>query len=383
MLQDAGAQQDVPDRRRLGVEDLLHQVAGQGAVLGDQLGDELAGVGMGAHGDRGQAQAGRPALGPPGQALQRVRRQRDAVPGQEHAGFGGGESQVAGPDLGQLPGQPVAVQRQRVHPSRTPPGAGPARYSAAGSQARPAPRGRSAGAGRPGPASPAGPGRPAPPPAASTKTCAAGPPPRGGQRLREGNTGPAQCRDDIGPEDPGPVVDLIQPGPRPPARVRPPPTAPAPSSCPRPRPAVITVSGHHRVPRPISSVIRGRGYRPVGHVRRGDLRGQDRNAGRNRRCPDPDRVPGSQAHRDLPLVPPAGGYPGTLAIADHALGSGRPVRPGRPPSPHHYERPAGQAPASCCWHETPTPGRWIRSTLARIDVRRCRDAQVSGRPTQP
>jgi len=38
------------------------------------------------------------------------------VPGQQQAGFGDGEGQVAGPDLGQLPGQPVPVQRQRVHP---------------------------------------------------------------------------------------------------------------------------------------------------------------------------------------------------------------------------------------------------------------------------
>jgi len=49
MLQDACAQQNFPDLRRLGVENLLHQVAGQGAVLGDQLLDELVGVGMSVH----------------------------------------------------------------------------------------------------------------------------------------------------------------------------------------------------------------------------------------------------------------------------------------------------------------------------------------------
>ena len=36
-LQDRCAQQDVPDLRRLDIQDLLDQVAGQGAVLGDQL----------------------------------------------------------------------------------------------------------------------------------------------------------------------------------------------------------------------------------------------------------------------------------------------------------------------------------------------------------
>jgi hypothetical protein len=39
------------------------------------------------------------------------------VLGHEQARLGGAELQVAGPDLGQLPGQPVAVQRQqRVRP---------------------------------------------------------------------------------------------------------------------------------------------------------------------------------------------------------------------------------------------------------------------------
>ena len=59
---------------------------------------------MSAHGDRGQAQADGTSLGAPGEALQRVRRQRAAVPGHEPTGFGNGERQVAGPDLGQLAG---------------------------------------------------------------------------------------------------------------------------------------------------------------------------------------------------------------------------------------------------------------------------------------
>ena len=37
--------------------------------------------------------------------------------GQQQPGLGGRESQVAGPDLGQLTGQPVAVQgQQRIDP---------------------------------------------------------------------------------------------------------------------------------------------------------------------------------------------------------------------------------------------------------------------------
>ena len=46
VLQDAGAQQDFTNLGRLDVEHFLHQVADQGAVLGDQLLDELARIGM-------------------------------------------------------------------------------------------------------------------------------------------------------------------------------------------------------------------------------------------------------------------------------------------------------------------------------------------------
>ena len=49
------------------------------------------------------------------------------------------------------------------------------------------------------------------------------PPRGGGQGSRNGDSGPAQRRDDIGPEDPGPVVVVIQahPGNRPGLRRRP------------------------------------------------------------------------------------------------------------------------------------------------------------------
>ena len=48
MLQDARAQQDLANLRRLHVEHLVDQVADQGAVLSQQFLDELAGVGMSA-----------------------------------------------------------------------------------------------------------------------------------------------------------------------------------------------------------------------------------------------------------------------------------------------------------------------------------------------
>jgi len=56
--------------RRLDVEHLLHQVAGDGAILRDEFLDELVGVGVPVHGDGGQAQDRRPALSPPGEPVQ-------------------------------------------------------------------------------------------------------------------------------------------------------------------------------------------------------------------------------------------------------------------------------------------------------------------------
>ena len=100
-FQDACPQQQVPDLGRLGIERLIHQISGHGAVLGDQLLDELVRIGMGGHRDRGEADAGRPALRPLGKALQRVRGQLDAMLSHEQAGFGDAEGQVAEPDVGQ------------------------------------------------------------------------------------------------------------------------------------------------------------------------------------------------------------------------------------------------------------------------------------------
>jgi hypothetical protein len=86
---------------------------------------------------------------------------------------------------------------------------------------------------------------------------AGAPAPRRGQRCRQVRTGPAQCRDDIGPEDPRPVAGLIQADPG---------TVPGWAAAhsaravvlPAPAGPLTTVSGHHRVPCAISLVIRGR-----------------------------------------------------------------------------------------------------------------------------
>ena len=262
---------------------------------------------MGAHRHRRQAQARRPALGPPGEARERVRRQRAAVPGHQQAGFGDAESQVAAPDLGQLASQPVTVQpQQRVHPrghnqaqprSRIPQdeiksiqhrGAGQQmkvvederHRRVLGSQRRRKPH---------------------------QERMIGRPPPRGGrQRFGYGNAGPAQGRDGIGPEDPRPVVVTVQadPGHNPWFRRRP--------QRQGHRFARARRAGHDSQrarPGTLGDQLgdpRAR-HRPAGHTRRGDLSGQDRITGRNGRLPGTGtRLPSNMdRHQDLPAPSPA------------------------------------------------------------------------------
>ena len=118
-VQDAGAQQQVPHGRRLGVENLVHEVCGDRAVLGVEFLDELLRIGVPDQREGRQPDARRPALGAPGEALQGMCREGDAEVRQQRAGFGDAEGEVVSPDLGQLADQPVLVQwQQRVHPRR-------------------------------------------------------------------------------------------------------------------------------------------------------------------------------------------------------------------------------------------------------------------------
>jgi len=117
LVQDAGPQHQVPRGGRLGVEHLGDQVAGDDVVLGGEVLDEQRGIGMAVQRQGGQPQSGGPALDPPGDELQHRAGQGDAVLGHQLGRFGNGEGHLGGADLGQLPGHPVAVQRQqRVRP---------------------------------------------------------------------------------------------------------------------------------------------------------------------------------------------------------------------------------------------------------------------------
>lgn len=118
-VEDAGLHQQVAGADRLAVEHLVHQVAEDRAVFGAELLHELFRVGMAAHRQGRQPEPRGPALVPLGERRQRGRRQADAVQPEQQSRFGGGEGEIAGPDLGQVPGQPEPVQRQqRVHPGR-------------------------------------------------------------------------------------------------------------------------------------------------------------------------------------------------------------------------------------------------------------------------
>ena len=314
LLQDAGAQQDVADRRRLGVEEFVHQVASQGAVVGDQLRDEPVRVGMGAHRERGQAQPCCPALCPTGEGLEGVCRQRAAVPGQEQAGFGRGESQVAGPDLGQLVGQPVTVQWQRIHPRGNHKAQAGRRVSQhvvkliqrcrVGQQMQVVEDQRHKRAVvRQGGRKP------------QQEDVASFPPSRGGRHLWNGNAGPTQCRGDVGPEDPRPVVVFIHsdPGDRDGFDRRP----QGQRRC-LARARGAGDDSQRAPPAALGDQLgdpRSR-HRPVRHARRCDLSCQDRDVGANRWPSGIGRhlFDSTDRHRDLSCsLPPASGH----QAADH------------------------------------------------------------------
>ena len=86
-VQNRGAQQQSLDFRRLPLQHLGHQVLSHRAVAARELGDEPFGVGVPGHGQDGEAQPRRPALGPLMQHRGHVLGQRDSGSGEELAGL--------------------------------------------------------------------------------------------------------------------------------------------------------------------------------------------------------------------------------------------------------------------------------------------------------
>ena len=72
-LEHRGAQQQLAHLRRLALQHLRQQIARHGALAAGELGDEPLGIGMAGERDRGQPQAGGPALGPLVQQRRRPR----------------------------------------------------------------------------------------------------------------------------------------------------------------------------------------------------------------------------------------------------------------------------------------------------------------------
>ncbi len=116
-VQDRGAQQHRPDRRRLARQHLAGQVVGDAALVAGEFGDEAAGVGVIAERQRRQPQAGRPPLGVGTQQGHVARPQVQALAAQQLCGLLQGEGQLGDADLGQLAAGAELVQLQpRVGP---------------------------------------------------------------------------------------------------------------------------------------------------------------------------------------------------------------------------------------------------------------------------
>ncbi len=110
---DADAQQQVLGVRRLRVEHLSEQVVGDRGAVGRELADEGLRVGAALHREGAQPHPGGPSLGPPHQQPDACLGDVQPVLAQQGLGVRVGEPEVGVPDLGDLAGRPVAVQREQ------------------------------------------------------------------------------------------------------------------------------------------------------------------------------------------------------------------------------------------------------------------------------
>ena len=116
-LQHGGLQQEGAHLAALLLEYLLGQEVQDEAVAAGKRRHEPLGIELAAQRQRGQLQPGGPALGPPRQRRHRRIGQGPAGPGrrlpQQRGRLGGGEPQLGGAQLGQLPAGAQPGQRQR------------------------------------------------------------------------------------------------------------------------------------------------------------------------------------------------------------------------------------------------------------------------------
>ena len=111
-VEDRRAQQQLAHLRRLALQHLRHQVAGDGPLAAGELAHEPLRVRVPGERDRRQAQAGGPSLGPLVKQRHRLVRELDPARPQQLARLLEGEAQVRFSDLGQLAGEAQAVQVQ-------------------------------------------------------------------------------------------------------------------------------------------------------------------------------------------------------------------------------------------------------------------------------
>ena len=107
-----GAQQQPPDLLALPFQHLGQQVVGHRPLAAGKLFGEPLRVRVPGKRQRGQAQPGRPALGPLVQRRQHRVRQLDPGCLEQRPRLGQGEPQIGGADLGELALQPQPVQPQ-------------------------------------------------------------------------------------------------------------------------------------------------------------------------------------------------------------------------------------------------------------------------------
>ena len=139
-VEHAGAEQEVAQLLRLGVQDLAGEVLRQVRVLRPGQPPLGAGVALGRRqvcpGERRELQSRGPALGVRHERVQGLIAEVDVRPQQQLARLVLGEGQVGGADLRHGAGHPVTLHRQqRVHPAEQDADAGSRRPAAAGAPA--------------------------------------------------------------------------------------------------------------------------------------------------------------------------------------------------------------------------------------------------------
>ncbi len=114
-----GAEEKLPQPIGLTVEDLVQQIVGHGAVVPGEAAQEAGAVGLRGKGQRGEADAGSPPLGPPVQRLDVARCEFGRERLQGLAALLECEGQVGGTDLREVVGEAQSLQAQaRVGPGR-------------------------------------------------------------------------------------------------------------------------------------------------------------------------------------------------------------------------------------------------------------------------